>query len=214
MKNKNVEKNSDIDINKVSDNTDNNIDSKDADTVETQGFSDADVKEDAKASNDASDAEEAEETVDINNKKDQKDAVIEDLQDRLKRQMAEFDNYRKRTDKEKSAMFEMGASDVIKKLLPIVDNFERGFKSVTEEELQTPFAKGMDMVYKQTVKMLEDLNVKPIEALGSEFNPDLHNAVMHVDDDSQGENIIVEEFEKGYTYKETVIRHSMVKVAN
>ena len=186
---------------------------KDADTVETQGSSDADVKEDGQSFN-ASDAKGAEETVDINNKKDQKDAVIEDLQDRLKRQMAEFDNYRKRTDKEKSAMFEMGASDVIKKLLPIVDNFERGFKSVTEEELQTPFAKGMDMVYKQTMKMLEDLQVKPIEALGSEFNPDFHNAVMHVDDDSQGENIIVEEFEKGYTYRDVVIRHSMVKVAN
>ena len=186
---------------------------KDADTVEAQGSSDADVK--AEKSDNASDAQGAEETVDINNnKKDQKDAVIEDLNDRLKRQMAEFDNYRKRTDKEKSAMFEMGASDVIKKLLPIVDNFERGFKSVTEEELQTPFAKGMDMVYKQTMKMLEDLQVKPIEALGSEFNPDFHNAVMHVEDDSQGENIIVEEFEKGYTYRDVVIRHSMVKVAN
>ena len=186
---------------------------KDADTVEAQGSSDADVK--AEKSDNASDAQGAEETVDINNnKKDQKDAVIEDLQDRLKRQMAEFDNYRKRTDKEKSAMFEMGASDVVKKLLPIVDNFERGFKSVTEEELQTPFAKGMDMVYKQTIKMLEDLQVKPIEALGSEFNPDFHNAVMHVEDDSQGENIIVEEFEKGYTYRDVVIRHSMVKVAN
>ena len=186
---------------------------KDADTVEAQGSSDADVK--AEKSDNASDAQGAEETVDINNnKKDQKDAVIEDLNDRLKRQMAEFDNYRKRTDKEKSAMFEMGASDVVKKLLPIVDNFERGFKSVTEEELQTPFAKGMDMVYKQTIKMLEDLQVKPIEALGSEFNPDFHNAVMHVEDDSQGENIIVEEFEKGYTYRDVVIRHSMVKVAN
>ena len=184
---------------------------KDADTVEAQGSSDADVK--AEKSDNASDAQGAEETVDIN-KKDQKDAVIEDLQDRLKRQMAEFDNYRKRTDKEKSAMFEMGASDVVKKLLPIVDNFERGFKSVTEEELQTPFAKGMDMVYKQTIKMLEDLQVKPIEAVGSEFNPEFHNAVMHVEDDSQGENIIVEEFEKGYTYRDVVIRHSMVKVAN
>ena len=185
---------------------------KDADTVEAQGSSDADVK--AEKSDNASDAEGAEETVDINNKKDQKDAVIEDLQDRLKRQMAEFDNYRKRTDKEKSAMFEMGASDVVKKLLPIVDNFERGFKSVTEEELQTPFAKGMDMVYKQTMKMLEDLEVKPIEAVGLEFNPDVHNAVMHVEDDSVGEGIVVEEFEKGYTYRDTVIRHSMVKVAN
>lgn len=150
----------------------------------------------------------------VENKKDPKDAVIEDLQDRVKRQMAEFDNFRKRTEKEKSAMFEMGASDVIKKLLPIVDNFERGFKSISEEELGTPFAKGMDMVYKQTVKMLNDMDVKPIESVGSEFNPDFHNAVMHIEDDSVGENIIVEEFEKGYTYRDTVIRHSMVKVAN
>ena len=134
---------------------------KDADTVEAQGSSDADVK--AEKSDNASDAQGAEETVDINNKKDQKDAVIEDLQDRLKRQMAEFDNYRKRTDKEKSAMFEMGASDVVKKLLPIVDNFERGFKSVTEEELQTPFAKGMDMVYKQLVKALVEFKGVPQE---------------------------------------------------
>ena len=134
---------------------------KDADTVEAQGSSDADVK--AAKSDNASDAQGAEETVDINNKKDQKDAVIEDLQDRLKRQMAEFDNYRKRTDKEKSAMFEMGASDVVKKLLPIVDNFERGFKSVTEEELQTPFAKGMDMVYKQLVKALVEFKGVPQE---------------------------------------------------
>ena len=185
---------------------------KDADTVEAQGSSDADVK--AEKSDNASDAQGAEETVDINNKKDQKDAVIEDLQDRLKRQMAEFDNYRKRTDKEKSAMFEMGASDVVKKLLPIVDNFERGFKSVTEEELQTPFAKGMDMVYKQTMKMLEDLEVKPIEAVGLEFNPDVHNAVMHVEDEELGENVVAEELQKGYKYKENVIRHSMVKVAN
>ncbi len=147
-------------------------------------------------------------------KKDPKDVMIADLQDRVKRQMAEFDNFRKRTEKEKSAMFEMGASDIIKKLLPIVDNFERGFKSVSDEEKETPFAKGMDMVYKQTIKMLEDAGVKPIEALGQEFNPDMHNAVMHVEDDSVGDNIIVEEFEKGYIYRETVIRHSMVKVAN
>lgn len=147
-------------------------------------------------------------------KKDAKDALIEELQDKVKRQMAEFDNFRKRTEKEKSAMFEMGASDIIKKLLPIVDNFERGFKSVTDEEKEQPFIKGMDMVYKQTMKMLEDADVKPIEALGQEFNPELHNAVMHVEDDSVGEGIIVEEFEKGYLYRETVIRHSMVKVAN
>ena len=148
-------------------------------------------------------------------KKDNKlEQQIEDLTDRLKRNMAEFDNFRKRTEKEKSTMFEMGASDIIKKLLPIVDNFDRGFKSVTDEELETPFAKGMDMVHKQLLKMLEDADVKPIEALGGEFNPDYHNAVMHVEDDSVGENIVVEEFEKGYTYRDQVIRHSMVKVAN
>lgn len=147
-------------------------------------------------------------------KKDPKDEKIAELTDRVQRQMAEFDNFRKRTEKEKSAMFEMGASDIIKKLLPVIDNFERGFKSVSEEELETPFAKGMDMVYKQFIKLLEDSDVKPIEAEGKEFNPDLHNAVMHVEDDSVGENIVVEEFEKGYTYRDTVIRHSMVKVAN
>ena len=162
----------------------------------------------------AEDASDAEEQADSKKTADPKDAVIADLQDRVKRQMAEFDNFRKRTDKEKSAMFEMGASDVIKKLLPVVDNFERGFKSITDDEKETPFAKGMDMVYKQMIKMLEDLEVKPIEAVGLEFNPELHNAVMHVEDESAGEGIIVEEFEKGYTYRDTVIRHSMVKVAN
>ncbi len=185
-------------------------DENDAESVKTQADNaDADETEAASDAEKAADADNTE-----NKKKDPRDAVIEELQDKVKRQMAEFDNYRKRTDKEKSAMFEMGASDVIKKLLPIVDNFERGFKSITDEEKETPFAKGMDMVYKQTMKMLDDLDVKPIEALGLEFNPDIHNAVMHVDDDSVGENIIVEEFEKGYTYRETVIRHSMVKVAN
>ena len=171
------------------------------------------------AAQDAGNGEGAEETAgdhtsQSGSKKDSKDVQIEELQDRLKRQMAEFDNFRKRTEKEKSTMFEMGASDIIKKLLPIVDNFDRGFKSVTDEELETPFAKGMDMVHKQLLKMLEDADVKPIEALGGEFNPDFHNAVMHVEDDSVGENIVVEEFEKGYTYRDQVIRHSMVKVAN
>jgi molecular chaperone GrpE len=171
---------------------------------------DADI-DSAEQADDASDADEPQEGA---KPSDQRDAVIADLRDQVKRQMAEFDNFRKRTDKEKSAMFEMGASDVIKKLLPVVDNFERGFKSLTDDEKETPFAKGMDMVYKQTLKMLDELNVKPIEAVGQEFNPELHNAVMHVEDESAGENIIIEEFEKGYTYRETVIRHSMVKVAN
>ena len=183
-----------------------------ASNVDNSVDSNADVNEDSAVQ--AEDASDAEEQADSKKTADPKDAVIADLQDKVKRQMAEFDNFRKRTDKEKSAMFEMGASDVIKKLLPVVDNFERGFKSITDDEKETPFAKGMDMVYKQMIKMLEDLEVKPIEAVGLEFNPDLHNAVMHVEDESAGEGIIVEEFEKGYTYRDTVIRHSMVKVAN
>ena len=131
-------------------------------------------------------AEEANTSETKEEKKDPKDLKIAELSDRVQRQMAEFDNFRKRTEKEKSAMFEMGASDIIKKILPVIDNFERGFKSVSDEELETPFAKGMDMVYKQFVKILEDSEVKPIEAVGNEFNPDYHNAVMHVDDDSVG----------------------------
>ena len=172
------------------------------------------AEETAEEAENADNAKTSKEKKFFKKKKDKKDEKIEELTDRLQRQMAEFDNFRKRTEKEKSSMFEMGASDMIKKLLPIVDNFERGFNSISEEERETPFAKGMDMVYKQTMKMLEDSDVKPIEALGMEFNPELHNAVMHVEDDSVGEGIIVEEFEKGYTYRETVIRHSMVKVAN
>lgn len=147
-------------------------------------------------------------------KKDKKDEQIADLTDKLTRQMAEFDNYRKRTEKEKSAMYEIGAKDVIEKILPIVDNFERGFATVAEEEKENPFVQGMDKVYKQLMTMLEGLGVKPIEALGQEFNPDLHHAVMHVEDEEAGENVIVEEFQKGYMYRDSVVRYSMVKVAN
>ena len=147
-------------------------------------------------------------------KKDPKDEKIEELTDRVTRQMAEFDNFRKRTEKEKSAMYEIGAKSVIEKLLPIVDNFERGFSTVAEEDKEDSFVKGMEMVYKQILTTFETIGVKPIEAVGQEFNPDLHNAVMHVDDETVGDNIIVEEFQKGYTYRDTVVRYSMVKVAN
>lgn len=147
-------------------------------------------------------------------KKDKKDEQIADLTDKLTRQMAEFDNYRKRTEKEKSTMYEIGAKDVIEKILPVVDNFERGFVTVSEEEKENPFVQGMDKVYKQLMTMLEGLGVKPIEALGQEFNPDLHHAVMHVEDEEAGENVIVEEFQKGYMYRDSVVRYSMVKVAN
>ena len=147
-------------------------------------------------------------------KKDKKDEQIADLTDKLTRQMAEFDNFRKRTEKEKSAMYEIGAKDVIEKILPVVDNFERGFQGVSEEEKDHPFMQGMDKVYKQMMTVLEGLGVKPIEAVGQEFNPDFHNAVMHVEDEDAGENVVVEEFLKGYTYRDSVVRYSMVKVAN
>lgn len=148
------------------------------------------------------------------NKKDKKDEKIEELTDRLTRQMAEFDNFRKRTEKEKSQMYEIGAKDIIDKILPVVDNFERGLDGVKEEEKNDPFIQGMEMVYKQLMTTLEGVGVKPIEAVGKEFNPDFHNAVMHVEDENFGENEIVEEFQKGYLYHESVVRHSMVKVAN
>ena len=148
------------------------------------------------------------------NKKDKKDEKIEELSDRLTRQMAEFDNFRKRTEKEKSQMYEIGAKDIIEKILPVVDNFERGLAAVPEEEQSNPFAEGMEKIYKQLMTTLEEVGVKPIEAVGNEFNPDFHNAVMHVEDEELGENIVAEEFQKGYTYRDSVVRHSMVKVAN
>ena len=145
-------------------------------------------------------------------KKDKKDEKIEELTDRVKRQMAEFENFRKRTEKEKASMYIIGAKDIVEKMLPIVDNFERGLAMADGSE--DPFAQGMDKIYKQMITTLHDLGVKEIEAVGKEFNPDFHNAVMHVDDEEVGENIVVEEFQKGYTYKDFVVRHSMVKVAN
>ena len=126
--------------------------------------------------------------------------------------MAEFDNFRKRTEKEKTQMFETGAKSIVEKILPVVDNFERGLKGM--EESEDPFAQGMQMIYKQLMTSLEEAGVKAIEAVGQEFNPDFHNAVMHVEDDEFGENEIVEEFQKGYMYHDSVLRHSMVKVAN
>ena len=147
-------------------------------------------------------------------KKDKKDEKIEELTDRVRRQMAEFDNFRKRTEKEKTQMFETGAKSIVEKILPVVDNFERGLAAVTEEEKGTPFVEGMEKIYKQMMTMLEEAGVKPIEAVGQEFDPNLHNAVMHIEDEEFGENIIAEEFQKGYTYRDSVVRHSMVKVAN
>ncbi len=147
-------------------------------------------------------------------KKDPRDEKIEELTDRVKRQMAEFENFRKRTEKEKSTMYEMGARDIIERILPVVDNFERGLASIPEEAKATPFADGMEKIYKQFQKTLEEAGVKAIEAVGQEFDPNFHNAVMHVDDENLGENMVAEELLKGYTYRDTVVRHSMVKVAN
>ena len=147
-------------------------------------------------------------------KKDPRDEKIEELTDRVKRQMAEFENFRKRTEKEKSSMYEMGARDIIERILPVVDNFERGLASIPEEAKATPFADGMEKIYKQFQKTLEEAGVKAIEAVGQEFDPNFHNAVMHVDDESLGENVVAEELLKCYMYRDTVVRHSMVKVAN
>ena len=137
---------------------------------------------------------------------------VDELEDRVKRQMAEFENFRKRTDKEKTAMFETGAKSVIEKILPVVDNFERGLAGLSEEEKKQPFAEGMAMVYKQLMTELDKLEVKPIEAVGSEFDPNLHNAVMQVESDEYESGIIAQELQKGYTYRDTVVRHSMVAV--
>ena len=147
-------------------------------------------------------------------KKDKKDEKIEELTDQVVRQMAEFDNFRKRTEKEKSQMYEIGAKDIIDKILPVIDNFERGLSVVPEDKKDDSFVQGMEMIYKQLMTTLESAGVKVIEAVGQEFNPDFHNAVMHVEDNEVGENIVVEEFQKGYMYRDSVVRYSMVKVAN
>lgn len=139
---------------------------------------------------------------------------VEELEDRVKRQMAEFENFRKRTEKEKTAMFETGAKSVIEKILPVVDNFERGLASVPEEEKGGAFAQGMEMIYKQLMQELEKMEVKPIPAVGEEFNPDFHNAVMQVESDEYESGVIAQELQKGYTYRDSVVRHSMVAVVS
>lgn len=138
---------------------------------------------------------------------------IDELEDRVKRQMAEFENFRRRTDKEKQAMFETGAKSVIEKILPVVDNFERGLAMVPEEEKDAPFVDGMNKIYKQLMQELDNIGVKPIEAVGTEFNPDLHNAVMQVESEEFETGVVAQELQKGYTYRDSVVRHSMVAVA-
>lgn len=143
-----------------------------------------------------------------------KDQKIDELNDRLIRTMAEFDNFRKRSDKEKSQMYDIGVKSIIEKILPIVDNFERGFSTISEKEKESGFAQGIELIYKQLLTALDEIGVKPIDAVGKEFDPNLHNAVMHGEDESMGENIVTDEFQKGYLYRDMVVRYSMVKVVN
>ena len=187
--------------------------------AEEAAAQDAEADEAADADDAADAAEDAQETQEASDdaaqaEPDTKDEKIRELNDRLLRQMAEFDNFRRRTEKEKTMMFETGASSVIEKLLPVVDNFERAMATLSDEQKADPFVEGMDKIYKQLLTMLEQLQVTPIEALGNEFDPQLHNAVMHVEDETYGENEVIEEFQKGYKYRDNVVRHSMVKVAN
>ena len=171
-------------------------------------------EEEARAEKQPEEAKEEPEKMRKKKKKEKWEEKIEELEDRVKRQMAEFDNFRKRTEKEKSHMYEVGARDVIEKILPVVDNFERGLAAVPKHEKTNPVIDGMDEVYRQLMTILTDMGVTPIDAVGKEFDPNFHNAVMHVEDEELGENVVAEEFQKGYLYKDTVIRHSMVKVAN
>lgn len=188
-------------------------DDKELETEEsTDASEDADTKDASKEADTKQDAKKG--LFNKKNKKDKKDEQIEELTDRVKRQMAEFENFRKRTEKEKSQMYDMGAKSIVEKILPVIDNFERGLAAVPEDAKDDPFVDGMNKIYKQMISVLEEAGVKAIEAEGKEFDPDFHNAVMHVDDESLGENIVAEELQKGYMYRDTVVRHSMVKVAN
>lgn len=185
---------------------------EDTETAETVEESDAeDTEEDGK---DGQKSGKSFFRKDKKEKKDKKDLKIDELNDRLIRNMAEFDNFRKRSEKEKSQMFEIGARDIIEKILPVIDNFERGLGAISEEERESAFAQGVEKIYKQMFTALSDAGLKPIEAVGKPFDPNFHNAVMHAEDPEQGENIVAEEFQKGYTYRDVVIRHSMVKVVN
>lgn len=145
---------------------------------------------------------------------DKSEKKVAEMTDKYQRLMAEFENARKRNAKEQSHMYDVGAKEVLSKLLPVVDNFERGLDALSEEEKENPFAQGIEKIYQQLMTVFNELGVKAMDAEGKEFNPDFHNAVMHMEDESMGENLVVEEFQKGYMYKESVLRHSMVKVVN
>ena len=171
--------------------------------ADEKGDADAENKEDKKA---------GKKKLKFDKKQDAMKEKIDELEDRVKRQMAEFENFRKRTEKEKAAMFETGAKSVIEKILPVVDNFERGLATIPEEEKGSAFAEGMEMIYKQLLGELEKMDVKPIQAVGEEFNPDFHNAVMQVESEEYESGVVAQELLKGYTYRDSVVRHSMVAV--
>lgn len=199
-----------------------NIDTEEAvlDTPEEESISEqAEMEETAEpiagdASESKADKKAAKRKFKADKKQDALKEKIEELEDRVKRQMAEFDNFRKRSEKEKTAMFETGAKSVIEKILPVVDNFERGLAAVPEEEKGSPFVEGMEMIYKQMISELEKIEVKPIPAVGEEFNPDFHNAVMQVESEAYESGVIAQELQKGYTYRDSVVRHSMVAVVS
>lgn len=182
---------------------------------EDQEEADAEETETAKAGEETwAEKRAAKKKLKADKKQDALKEKIEELEDRVKRQMAEFENFRKRTDKEKTAMFETGARSVIEKILPVVDNFERGLATVPEEDKGTPFAEGMEMIYKQLLTELEKMEVKPIPAVGEEFDPNFHNAVMQVESEEFESGVIAQEQQKGYTYRDSVVRHSMVAVVS
>ena len=186
-----------------------------AEETKTEDSAETENAQDTEAASEETDTKEKKDGIfGKKKKKDKKDAQIEDLNDRLRRQMAEFDNFRKRSEKEKSQMFDMGAKSIIEKVLPIVDNFERGLAAVPEEQKEDAFVTGMDKVYKQLMTEFDSIGVKPIEAVGQEFNPDLHNAVMQVESEEFEPGIVAQELQKGYMYKDTVVRHSMVAVVS
>lgn len=201
--------------NETAENKAEEIEIEGADEESTQAAEEAkdtDVK-DAESEDDASaDAEAKADEKSDEKKKDKKDEQIEELNDRLKRQMAEFENFRKRSEKEKSQMFDMGAKTIVEKILPVIDNFERGLAAVPDDKKDDPFITGMDKVYKQMLTELDAVGVKPIECVGQEFDPDFHNAVMQVENDELESGTVAQELQKGYMYKDSVVRHSMVSV--
>lgn len=216
LKQDGVNQSEEIKNNMKSENENNNLENEDKDMqsqLDNEKITDENLEED-ESSDEDEDKKSGRFFKKKDKKKDPKDLKIEELEDRLKRNLAEFDNYRKRTDKEKSQMFEMGSRNIIERVLPVIDNFERGLGTLTEEEKTSGFAQGIEKIYKQLMDTLTEAGLKPIEATGKEFDPNFHNAVMHAEDPEMGENIVAEEFLKGYIFKETVVRHSMVRVVN